>query len=87
MTGTEAISNGVSIFRTPQARNARTTLVLMSSILGVMFLGVSVLAALTHSVPFVSGTPTVVSEIGTSRLRHRRPPDTCSSTRCRPRRR
>ncbi len=64
MTGTEAISNGVSIFRTPQARNARTTLVLMSSILGVMFLGVSVLAALTHSVPFVSGTPTVVSEIG-----------------------
>src|ERR1700689_3063841 len=65
MTGTEAISNGVSIFRVPQARNARTTLLLMSSILGVMFLGVSVLAALTHSVPFVSGTPTVVSEIGT----------------------
>ncbi len=63
MTGTEAISNGVSIFREPQARNARTTLVLMSTILGVMFLGVSVLAALTHSVPFVSGTPTVVSEI------------------------
>jgi amino acid transporter len=64
MTGTEAISNGVSIFRVPQARNARTTLVLMSTILGVMFLGVSVLAALTHSIPFVSGTPTVVSEIG-----------------------
>jgi amino acid transporter len=64
MTGTEAISNGVSIFRDPQARNARTTLVLMSTILGVMFLGVSVLAAFTHAVPFVSGTPTVVSEIG-----------------------
>src|SRR6201996_5684711 len=65
MTGTEAISNGVSLFRTPQERNARTTLVLMSTILGVMFLGGSALAALTHSVPFVSGTPTVVSEIGT----------------------
>jgi len=64
MTGTEAISNGVSIFRVPQARNARTTLVLMSTILGVMFLGVSVLAALTHALPFSSGTPTVVSEIG-----------------------
>ena len=64
MTGTEAISNGVSIFREPQARNARTTLLLMSTILGTMFLGVSALAALTHSVPFVSGTPTVVSEIG-----------------------
>lgn len=64
MTGTEAISNGVSVFREPQARNARTTLVLMSTILGTMFLGVSVLAALSHAVPFVSGTPTVVSEIG-----------------------
>jgi amino acid transporter len=64
MTGTEAISNGVSIFRDPQARNARTTLVLMSVILGALFLGVSVLAALTHSVPFTSGTPTIVSEVG-----------------------
>jgi amino acid transporter len=64
MTGTEAISNGVSIFREPQARNARTTLLLMSTILGTMFLGVSTLAAFTHAVPFVSGTPTVVSEIG-----------------------
>jgi amino acid transporter len=64
MTGTEAISNGVSIFRDPQSRNARTTLVLMSTILGLMFLGVSVLAAFTHAVPFSSGTPTVVAEIG-----------------------
>jgi amino acid transporter len=64
MTGTEAISNGVSVFRDPQARNARTTLVLMSTILGTMFLGVSVLAALTHSVPFSSGTPTVIATIG-----------------------
>ncbi|MFZ0665737.1 MAG: amino acid permease [Acidimicrobiales bacterium] len=64
MTGTEAISNGVSVFRDPQARNARTTLVLMSTILGFMFLGVSLLAALTHSVPFTSGTPTIVATIG-----------------------
>ncbi len=64
MTGTEAISNGVSVFRAPQAKNARTTLVLMSCILGAMFLGVSILASLTHAIPFVSGTPTVVSEIG-----------------------
>ncbi len=64
MTGTEAISNGVSVFREPQAKNARTTLVIMSSILGAMFLGVSVLSALAHARPFASGTPTVVSEIG-----------------------
>jgi amino acid transporter len=64
MTGTEAISNGVSVFREPQAQNARTTLVLMSTILGTMFIGVSALAAFTHAVPFSLGTPTVVSEIG-----------------------
>jgi amino acid transporter len=64
MTGTEAISNGVSVFRAPQVANARTTLVIMSSILGSMFLGVSLLAALVHARPFQSGTPTVVSEIG-----------------------
>ena len=64
MTGTEAISNGVSVFREPQATNARTTLVVMSTILGTMFLGVSILSALAHARPFESGTPTVVSELG-----------------------
>jgi amino acid transporter len=64
MTGTEAISNGVSVFREPQARNARTTLVIMSTVLGAMFLGISVLSALAHSRPFNSGTPTVVAELG-----------------------
>ncbi len=64
MTGTEAISNGVSVFRQPQADNARATLVIMSTILGTMFLGVSVLAALAQARPFESGTPTVVSELG-----------------------
>ena len=55
MTGTEAISNGVSVFRDPQAKNARTTLVVMSCILGAMFLGISVLAALAHARPFQLG--------------------------------
>jgi amino acid transporter len=64
MTGMEAISNAVPVFREPKVRNARTTLVLMASILGVMFLAVSILAALTHAVPFTNGTPTVLSEIG-----------------------
>ncbi len=46
MTGMEAISNAVTVFKAPQVRNARTTLVLMASILGVMFLAVSIFAAL-----------------------------------------
>ncbi|MCU1489945.1 MAG: nucleic acid binding OB-fold tRNA/helicase-type, partial [Acidimicrobiaceae bacterium] len=64
MTGMEAISNAVTVFREPQVRNARTTLVSMAAILGVMFLGVSLLASATHAVPFASGTPTVLSQIG-----------------------
>jgi amino acid transporter len=64
MTGMEAISNAVSLFREPQVRNARSTLMLMASTIAVLFLAVSILAALTRAVPFVSGTPTVLSEIG-----------------------
>ncbi len=63
LTGTEAISNGVSLFRRPEARNARITMVTMSLILGSLVLGVSSLAAVVHPVPYVGGTPTVVSQI------------------------
>jgi amino acid transporter len=64
LTGTEAISNAVSVFREPQVRNARQTLVLMATILGTLFLAVSVLAALTQALPYNSGSPTVLSQIG-----------------------
>jgi amino acid transporter len=64
VTGVEAISNGVSAFKVPAWRNARTTLVIMGSLLGVMFLGLSVLASHMHVAPFADGTPTVISQIG-----------------------
>jgi amino acid transporter len=64
VTGVEAISNGVPAFREPAWKNARTTLVIMGSLLGIMFLGLSVLAAQVHAAPYVSGTPTVISQIG-----------------------
>ena len=63
LTGTEAISNGVSIFRKPESRNARITMILMATILGSLVLGVSILASITHPVPYVSGTPTVISQV------------------------
>jgi amino acid transporter len=63
LTGTEAISNGVSVFRHPEAKNARATLVMMALILGTMFLGVSALASWTHAVPYVSQTPTVLAQV------------------------
>jgi amino acid transporter len=64
VTGVEAISNGVSAFRPPEWRNARTTLVVMGSTLGAMFLGLSLLASRLHVVPYESGSPTVISQIG-----------------------
>ncbi|MCU0505181.1 MAG: APC family permease [Chloroflexi bacterium] len=44
LTGTEAISNGVPAFKPPEARNAATTLTVMAVLLGVIFVGISVLA-------------------------------------------
>ncbi|MCL5444531.1 MAG: amino acid permease [Actinobacteria bacterium] len=62
LTGLEAISNGVSSFKRPEARHARQTLVLMSSVLAFLVLGVTLLARWTHAVPYAAGTPTVVAQ-------------------------
>jgi amino acid transporter len=64
VTGVEAISNGVSAFRVPEWKHARTTLIIMGSTLGVMFLGLSILSVRIHPMPYVAGTPTVISQIG-----------------------
>jgi amino acid transporter len=64
VTGVEAISNGVPAFRKPEWKNARSTLVVMGTLLGVMFLGLSVLAGHMKVTPFAEGTPTVISQIG-----------------------
>jgi amino acid transporter len=63
VTGVEAISNGVPAFRKPEWRNARQTLVIMGSLLGVMFLGLSFLASQIHVAPYHEGTPTVIAQI------------------------
>ncbi len=62
LTGLEAISNGVATFKAPEGRNARRVLVLMSMTLGTLVLGVSFLAWRTHAVPYVTGSPTVLSQ-------------------------
>ncbi len=70
LTGLEAISNGVSAFRPPEGRNARITLVVMSTVLGSLVLGVSLLARFTHAIPYVSGAPTVISQEARSVVGH-----------------
>ena len=62
LTGLEAISNGVGSFRPPEGPNARRVLVTMSIILGFLVLGVSLLAHITHAIPFKNGSPTVLSQ-------------------------
>jgi amino acid transporter len=62
VTGVEAISNGVPAFKPPEWLNARTTLMWMGSLLGVMFLGLSFLAMKLQITP--SETKTVISEVG-----------------------
>ena len=44
MSGTEAISNGVPIFKPNESKNAATTLTVMATLLGVFFVGVSFLS-------------------------------------------
>ena len=68
LTGLEAISDGVALFKVPEARNARRTLVIMSSILGTLVLGVSWFAQRIHAMPYEGGTPTVISQIAKEAL-------------------
>ena len=63
VTGVEAISNGVPAFRPPEWRNAITTLMWMGTLLGAMFLGLSILAAHMHIVPDPHETVTVNAQI------------------------
>ncbi|MGZ4688659.1 MAG: APC family permease [Acidimicrobiia bacterium] len=64
VTGVEAISNGVTAFKKPEWLNARRTLVIMGCVLGTLFLGLSFLASHVHPVPYESGYPTVISQVG-----------------------
>ena len=62
MTGTEAISNGISAFKAPAQRNASITLVWMAAILATFFLGTSALAQHYHVMPTTEQT--VLSQLG-----------------------
>jgi amino acid transporter len=63
LTGVEAISNGVTAFRPPEARNAGITMIWMSTILGTLFLGITYLARHLQ-VSYDVGSETVISQVG-----------------------
>ena len=60
LTGVEAISNGITAFKEPRSKNAAITLLWMSAILGILFLGITFLAGQVHAIP--SETETVISQ-------------------------
>jgi amino acid transporter len=62
LTGTEAISNGVTAFREPRGRNAGITLLWMATILSTLFLGITFLAVKIRAVPSEMGE-TVISQL------------------------
>jgi amino acid transporter len=61
LTGVEVIANGVKSFREPRTRNAMVTMVWMSAILAVLFLGIVYLLGVIGSVPAESET--VISQL------------------------
>jgi hypothetical protein len=63
LTGVEAISNTVNVFREPQGLNARRVLTLMACILGILLAGVAWLAHVTHATPYLDEYPSMLSEI------------------------
>jgi amino acid transporter len=62
ITGVEAVSNGVPAFRVPEWRNARTTLTVMAVLVGVLFLGTSILALVAGTAP--DEHETILSQLG-----------------------
>ncbi|MDQ8739078.1 APC family permease [Paenibacillus sp. LHD-38] len=61
LTGVEAMSNAIPNFKQPAERNAATTLIMMGTILGAMFIGISLLAYWYGIIP--NEKETVVSQI------------------------
>jgi amino acid transporter len=63
LTGTEAVANGVPAFKPPEASNARTTMLMMSILLGVMLIGIAYLAVISGALPSAQ-LESVMSQVG-----------------------
>ena len=61
MTGVEAVADGTSAFKPPEARNAGITLIILVSVLAFLFLGVGFAATIYHAQP--SRTVTIIAQL------------------------
>ena len=63
LTGVEAIANGVPAFKPPEAKNAANTMLTMAILLGVLFIGITIVADGFGIRPTEQGGPTVVAMV------------------------
>ena len=63
LTGVEAIANGVPAFKPPEAKNAANTMLTMAILLGVLFIGITIVADGFGIRPTVEGGQTVVAMV------------------------
>jgi amino acid transporter len=61
LTGVEAIANGVPAFKPPEAKNAANTMTAMAILLGILFIGITIIAHAYQVLPTVGDIPTTVS--------------------------
>ncbi len=68
LTGLEAISDSVPLFKSPEHVNAKRVLILMSLTLGTLIIGIAWLAKEVQAIPYADGTPTVISLVAKAAL-------------------
>jgi amino acid transporter len=61
LTGVEAIANGVPAFQPPESKNAANTMTAMAVLLGILFIGITIVAHAYQILPTVGDIPTTVS--------------------------
>ena len=61
LTGVEAIANGVPAFKRPEAKNAANTMTAMAVLLGILFVGLTVVAVAYGLRPTEAGGPSIVA--------------------------
>ena len=61
LTGVEAIANGVPAFKPPESKNAADTMTIMAVLLGVLFVGLTIVAIAFGLRPTEAGGPSVVA--------------------------